>query len=422
MAIALIDGNNFYASCEQSIDPSLANHPLVILSNNDGCIIARSAEAKALGIPMGIPFFEIRDRLERLEVKVRSSNYALYGDMSQRFMSLLEVHCEELEIYSIDEAFARVKRPINNDLQPWAKKLRALIYQHLGLPIAIGIGTSKSQAKLANHLAKTIAEHAGIFDLEASKNLEDWLESIAIEDVWGIGHKISQWCRTRGITNARQLRDTPSNELKAKYGITAIRLQNELKGIACIPLLKHQKSKKETCVSRSFNKPITTIDELRQAISTYTVRASEKLRTQKQVAGTITIFARTSSYAPTFHSQAATKKLQVHSNDTGTLLATSLELTEKIFRPNHLLMKAGVIMQDLQKDNFLQLNLLEQYSTEEAARREKLLKTIDRLNKRYGRNAIQWAVCGINPKWSMQRKYLSPAATTKFTDIPIVNS
>ena len=132
MAIALIDGNNFYASCEQSIDPSLANHPLVILSNNDGCIIARSAEAKALGIPMGIPFFEIRDRLERLEVKVRSSNYALYGDMSQRFMSLLEVHCEELEIYSIDEAFARVKRPINNDLQPWAKKLRAPVsYTHL---------------------------------------------------------------------------------------------------------------------------------------------------------------------------------------------------------------------------------------------------------------------------------------------------
>ena len=227
-ATALIDGNNFYASCEQSLDPALIGRPLVVLSNNDGCIVARSAEARALGIAMGTPYFKARQHLNANNVVVRSSNYALYADMSQRLMSLLEAHCEELEIYSIDEAFGRICRPGNGDLQNWARALRARVRRNLGLPIAIGLGASKGQAKLANRLAKQVPAHAGIFDLGCCNNPDHWLETIAIEDVWGIGRKLARWCRLRGISNARLLRDMPSGELRAKCGVVGLRLQQEL--------------------------------------------------------------------------------------------------------------------------------------------------------------------------------------------------
>ena len=208
-ATALIDGNNFYVACEQSIDPSISGQPVIVLSNNDGCIIARSPEARLLKIPMGKPYFKVRHELEQLGVVVRSSNYSLYGDMSQRLMNLLKQHSERIEIYSIDEAFAQINRPSNYDRLPWARQLRVLIHQHLGLPIAIGIGATKSQAKLANHLAKTIPKYAGIFDLMATKDQDYWLRAIDVENVWGVGKQLARWCRMRGINNAQQLRDMP---------------------------------------------------------------------------------------------------------------------------------------------------------------------------------------------------------------------
>ena len=191
---------------------------VVVLSNNDGCIVARSAEARALGIAMGTPYFKARRELQRQNVVVRSSNYALYADMSQRMMSLLN-HCEELEIYSIDEAFGRISRPRHGDLEHWSRALRARLRQDLGLPIAIGVGASKGQAKLANRLAKQVPAHAGVFDLGHCDDPDGWLETIAIEDVWGIGRKLARWCRLRGVSNARLLRDMPGKELRAKYGV-----------------------------------------------------------------------------------------------------------------------------------------------------------------------------------------------------------
>ena len=422
MPIALIDGNNFYASCEEAMDPSLRGRPLVILSNNDGCVIARNAEAKSLGIKMGEPFFKLRTQLKALNVEIRSSNYALYGDISRRFMNLLNNYCEDIEIYSIDEAFLKIQRPINKDLGPWAKNLRAFIYQNLGISTAIGIGINKSQAKLANYLAKNFAQHAGVFDFEASDNREYWLESISIENVWGIGRKLAYWCRLEGIQNARQLRDMPSSKLKKKYGVKGIRLQNELRGACCLPILNQRKSKKETCVSRSFSRPISSLNDLQQAIATYSILASEKLRKQKQFAGSITIFVRTSMYKSNYYSQSATKRLSRHSNDTFTLLEASLQLIPKLFQPNRLLNKAGVIMKDLIDSDHCQLELFENLTHKKRAQREELMKIIDKLNQRYGRNIVTWAACGLNPKWSMQRKYLSNASTTQFTQIPIINA
>ena len=421
-ATALIDGNNFYASCEQSLDPALIGRPLVVLSNNDGCIVARSAEARALGIAMGTPYFKARQHLNANNVVVRSSNYALYADMSQRLMSLLEAHCEELEIYSIDEAFGRICRPGNGDLQNWARALRARVRRNLGLPIAIGLGASKGQAKLANRLAKQVPAHAGIFDLGCCNNPDHWLETIAIEDVWGIGRKLARWCRLRGISNARLLRDMPSGELRAKCGVVGLRLQQELRGHACLPLELAPAPKQETCVSRSFSRPITTVDELRQAIATYVVRAAEKLRKQQQRAASLTIYTRTSPFIPGFYSQAASTRLDLPSNDTAVLLQAALPLVGHIFRPNRQLAKAGVLMQHLQSNDILQTHLMVPMSEEQQQKRDCLMQTIDRINRRYGRGTLQWAGCGLHPSWLMRRGQLSRAATTRLSDLPVVKA
>ena len=421
-ATALIDGNNFYASCEQSLDPALIGRPLVVLSNNDGCIVARSAEARALGIAMGTPYFKARQHLNANNVVVCSSNYALYADMSQRLMSLLEAHCEELEIYSIDEAFGRICRPGNGDLQNWARALRARVRRNLGLPIAIGLGASKGQAKLANRLAKQVPAHAGIFDLGCCNNPDHWLETIAIEDVWGIGRKLARWCRLRGISNARLLRDMPSGELRAKCGVVGLRLQQELRGHACLPLELAPAPKQETCVSRSFSRPITTVDELRQAIATYVVRAAEKLRKQQQRAASLTIYTRTSPFIPGFYSQAASTRLDLPSNDTAVLLQAALPLVGHIFRPNRQLAKAGVLMQHLQSNDILQTHLMVPMSEEQQQKRDCLMQTIDRINRRYGRGTLQWAGCGLHPSWLMRRGQLSRAATTRLSDLPVVKA
>ena len=421
-ATALIDGNNFYASCEQSLDPSLIGKPVVVLSNNDGCIVARSAEARALGIAMGTPYFKARQELERQNVVVRSSNYALYADMSQRMMSLLEAHCEELEIYSIDEAFGRISRPADGDLQHWARSLRARARRDLGLPIAIGLGASKGQAKLANRLAKQVPGHAGVFDLGRCKDPDGWLETIAIEDVWGIGRKLALWCRVRGVSNARLLRDMPSGELRAKCGVVGLRLQRELRGHACLSLDLAPAPKQETCVSRSFSRPITSLEELRQAVATYVIRAAEKLRKQRQRTAALTVYARTSPFAPGFYSQAASCRLDLPSNDTAVLLAAALPLVSRIFRPHRPLAKAGVLMQHLQGTETLQTHLMVPLSEEEQKRRDTLMHTIDQLNRRYGRGTVQWAACGLHPSWMMRRERLGRIATTRLSDIPLVRA
>lgn len=430
-ATVLIDGNNFYASCEAALDPSLIGRPLVVLSNNDGCIVARSAEARALGIPMGQPYFQVRRELERLGVVVRSSNYALYADMSQRLMLTLEPWVEELEIYSIDEAFGRLQRPKAQagsgggpaDLSAWGRALRQQVRRHLGLPVAVGIAPSKVLAKLANKLAKADPAHGGVFDLEALADPDPWLEAVAIEDVWGIGRKLARWCRLRGVANALQLRELASGELRSKAGVVGLRLQQELRGHSCLPLVAAPPAKQETCVSRSFSEPIRELGPLREAIATYLSRAAEKLRRQHQRAGAITVFVRSSPFNGTrLYANAATVSLPLASNDTAVLLAAALPLAERLFRPHKPLQKAGVLLQNLQQLEQLQHHLLVPLSPQQQRRREELMATIDGLNRRYGRGTVQWAACGLQPAWAMKRQRLSRAATTRLSDIPVVHS
>ncbi len=421
-AIALIDGNNFYAACEQNIDPSIAGRPVVVLSNNDGCIVARSAEARELGIAMGQPYFKIRHELKRLGVAVRSSNYALYGDMSKRLMDLLTQHCGQIEVYSIDEAFTQIDRPCAGDLTPWARELRATVHQNIGLPISIGIGTSKVQAKLANRLAKTVANNAGIFDLYTVTDLDSCLEDINIKDVWGVGKQLTSWFRIRGINTARHLRDMPSNQLLSKCGIRGIRLQKELQGEPCLVFEKTPKKKKQTCISRSYKHPITSLEELRQRVSSQVIKASEKLRKQKQLTRKITVFANTSPFNQSFFSKSATIQLETPSNDTVILLKASLALTQEIFQPSRLFIKVGVTMQNLQNNDYLQLNILKHYNNQQMEQRERLMMTVDHLNKRYGNGTINWAISMPSQNDGVRREQLGCNTTTEIMKIPIVYS
>jgi len=423
-AIVLIDGNNFYASCEALLDPAVLGRPLVVLSNNDGCIVSRSAEARALGIPMGQPYFQVRRELERQGVVVRSSNYALYADLSQRLMVVLEEWVEALEIYSIDEAFGRLKRPAGNgDLADWGRQLRRDVQRRLGLPVAVGIAPTKVLAKLANKIAKTSPAAGGVFDFSSSADPDRQLEAIAIEDVWGIGRQLSRWCRLRGISHARALRDMASGELRRRCGVVGVRLQQELRGHACLPLELVPPAKRETCVSRSFSQPITSYAQLKEAIATYLSRAAEKLRRQRQRAGAVTVFVRSSPFNGTsFYSNGATVVLPVASNDTAVLLQAALPLVQQLFRPHKPLQKAGVLMQELQDEATLQHHLLVPLPPEQQQRRAALLATIDRLNRHYGSGTIQWAAAGLHRPWQMRRSQLSGAATTRLEAIPVVRA
>jgi DNA polymerase V len=419
-ALVLIDANNFYASCEQVFDPGLLGRPLVVLSNNDGCVVSRSSEARRLGIGMGRPYFQIADQLARHGVVVRSSNYALYGDMSQRLMSSLETWLTELEVYSIDEAFGRLPRPRDGDLSGWARELRATIRRNLGLPIAIGIAPSKVLAKIANRIAKADSRHAGLFDLGRDDDPDPWLVATPVEEIWGVGPRLSRWCRLRGIADARQLRDMASGELRAKAGVVGMRLQLELRGISCLPLAEAPGTRRETCVSRSFSRPISDQAELRQAVATYVVRAAEKLRRQRQRAGRLTVFARTSPFAPHFSSQAASLTLPLASHDTGVLLQAALTLVPAIHRPHRRFVKAGVLLQDLQPESQLQHHLFAVLPPEQQQRREALLSCIDGLNRRYGQGTVEWAACGLKPQWLMRRQQLSGAASSRLAEVPTV--
>ena len=419
-AIALIDANNFYASCEQSINPHLRNKPVVILSNNDGCIIARSPEARALKIKMGIPYFKAKERLNKLGVTVLSSNYSLYGDISKRLMNLLKNYCEEIEIYSIDEAFVSIFRPKNKSLHYWARELRSLIYQNLGITITIGIGENKVRAKIANKLAKNIDSSAGIYDLARINDENNCLRRIPVDEIWGIGKQTSNWLRGKGVKNAKELRDMNQDEIIKKLGIVGKRLQLELKGKKCLPIEKIKNSKKEIQVSRSFGKPITKLEDLTQALAIYAIKAAAKMRNLKLKSSAITVFTRTSHYSKYNYRKSAYKKLINATDNTNVILKIVVSLSKEIYSPEYKLSKAGVLMQDLTNCGYLQQSINNYEYQEDLTKSINLMKTIDSLNNKFGNEAITWAITKNPQNCAMNRNSLSIASTTDIKKIPII--
>jgi DNA polymerase V len=415
---ALVDCNNFYVSCERVFRPSLNGKPVVVLSNNDGCVIARSEEAKALGIPMGLPAFQMRERFPGHTIETYSSNYALYGDMSARVMTILKQFSPEVEVYSIDEAFLNLAGFGNGNLNAYGHHIRHAVRQWTGIPLSVGIGATKTLAKLANRLAKRSDEAQGVVDLTVSEHQDDVLASILVKDIWGIGRSYTRLLQSHGICTALELRDADDRWIRHQMGVVGVRIVWELRGISCLPLELSPPPKKSLMVSRSFGRPITTLTEMRQAVATYTTRAAEKLRRHRLAAGALTVFLMTNRFKEDDPQSTndITLSLPVATSDTAELIAYARVGIEHIYEEGYRYKKAGIRFTELAPAHQIQMNL---FDTRDRARAQKLMTTIDHINTQMGTGAIQYAVAGVKPRWQMRRLRMSPRYTTKWDELVV---
>ena len=411
--IALVDCNNFYASCERVFRPDLENKPIVVLSNNDGCVIARSNEAKKLGIKMGEPAFKKREVFERNKIKTFSTNFILYGDMSKRVMSILRNSSKEIEIYSIDEAFLEC---YNEDLNSYGKNLRKKVKQWTGIPVSVGIAETKVLAKIANHIAKKYRK-SGVFILDSKEIIEKALKFTAIEEIWGIGRKHARRFKEYGINTAYDLTCIEESWIKRKFSIVVLRIAKELKGIKCLDIESQHKTKKNICTSRSFGNPTSDYNTIKEAISTFAVRCCEKLRKQKTSTSELRIFIYTNPFNPKHRQYYGTKKIQLEraTNDNQIIVQEVIKGLQKIYKKGYVYKKAGVIVGNITQENQVQLNLFDQIKNRE--KYTKISKVIDRINSSMGRDKLRIATQGFDRKWKMKQEQLSQCYTTRIDEI-----
>jgi DNA polymerase V len=418
---ALVDCNNFYASCERVFAPALEGVPMVVLSNNDGCVIARSGEAKALGVPMGAPMFKVRDLVQRHGIRVCSSNYALYGDMSARVMAVLHSFAPGVEVYSIDEAFLDLTGFAGMDPVAHGHRLRVDVRRWTGIPVSVGIGPTKTLAKLANHLAKTRVDSGGVWHFSDPTARCAVLATVPVGEIWGIGHRHAKMLSSHGIKNARDLHDAPDRWVRARMGVTGLRTVLELRGQACIGLAAQPPAHKTRVVSRSFRDPILSRDVLGEAVASFAASAGEKLRAAKQVAGGLSIFIKTSRFAEgaNHYADTATILLPEAANDTATLIGAALRGFGNIFHPGYRYKRAGVMLFDLGPEGGGMKSLFGSAASPRAAA---LTVACDRLNQRLGRGAIRYGAEGITGRWQTRRQFSSPRYTTCWDEIPVVRA
>ena len=345
---ALVDCNNFYASCERVFNPMLEGQPIVVLSNNDGCVVARSNEAKALGIGMGVPEFQIRSLLRARHVQVFSSNYTLYGDMSQRVMETLEQFCPDLEVYSIDEAFLSLVGFALRDLIEYGRQIRRTVKQWTGIPVSVGIAETKTLAKIANRIAKRTPDTGGVFDLLACSDRDALLGRVPVEEVWGIGRNYAHVLIQHGITTAVQLREVDDQWIRTHMGIVGLRLVMELRGVSCLDLEQCPAPKQSLTCSRAFGTLINTLAEMEEAVSVYTSRVAEKLRGERLAATVLTVFLTTNEFkdGPQY-SNTLTLKLPIATDSTADLIRCALQGIRAIYRDGYHYKKAGVMLTGL---------------------------------------------------------------------------
>ena len=417
---ALIDCNNFYASCERLFRPELADKPVVVLSNNDGCIVARSNEAKALGLGMGSPYFKYESLIRRYRVAVFSSNYALYGDISQRVMDTLMQIEPEVEIYSIDEAFIALPRGKHIDLNTYAHSLKATIHKYTGIPVSIGFGPTKTLAKIANRLAKKDPAAQGVFNMIDHQDLDNLLAGIGVNDVWGIGSRHAGRLKNRSIHTALELKNCDDAWLKKTLTITGLRTAMELRSIPCIELEETLPAKKSITTSRSFGTPVESLAYLQEAVATYTTQAAYKLRTARLLTSAIHVFLRTNSFkkGQPQHSAGKTFTLPAPTCHTPTLIKSSLKLLQSIYRSGYLYQKAGVLFTGLTPENYQQMHIFGPPDP----RGTSLMQAMDTINSRWGRNTIHSAATGFSRTWHHRQLRKSPAYTTKWTELPTVKA
>ncbi|MBP2155384.1 translesion error-prone DNA polymerase V subunit UmuC [Erwinia rhapontici] len=416
---ALVDVNSFYTSCETVFRPDLRGQPVVVVSNNDGCVISRSAEAKALGIKMGAPYFKLKQELQRQHVHVFSSNYALYADLSERVMMLLTEMSPGIEIYSIDEAFIDVAGVENcMPLETFGHQMRSRVLKETGLTVGVGIGPTKTLAKLANYAAKKWRRAGGVVDLSNVDRQRKLLALVPVEEVWGVGRRISKKLNVMGIENALQLAESSLWVIRKNFNVMLERTARELRGEPCLGVEEFAPTKQQIMCSRSFGHRITDYEEMHQAICAYAERAAQKLRQEKQFCRFISVFLRTSPHAEgeVFYGNQASGTLLIPSNDTRDILRVATEALDRIWIEGHRYMKAGVMLGDFFSRGEAQLNLFDEYQPKPNS--EALMQVLDELNQS-GKGKVWFAGQGIEKSWAMKREMLSPAYTTRYADFPV---
>lgn len=420
-AIALVDGNNFYVSCERVFNPALEGRPVVVLSNNDGCVVSRSAEAKALGIRMGVPFFEVRALVKSHGLVWLSSNYALYGDISARMMALLGEFAPRQEVYSIDECFLDFSG-MALDTAAYGYSIRDRIRRCLGITTCVGIGTTKTLAKLANHVAKTCAQYGGVFDWEipAAAEREAVMNGLDVSEIWGVGRRLAPRLRELGIRNALDLQRAPAKRIRGHFGVVLERTVAELNGVPCIELEASAVRRGQIAASRSFGRPVTELAELREAVASYAIRAAERLRAQRSACAQVGVYIETAGFRdPAQRYDASTAvPLTVPSDDSRRISAAALFGLERIWRPGYRYKKAGVWLGGLQPAAVPQADLFPAYERPRSAR---LMAAMDRINRTYGMNTATFAGAGISQPWRMQSARRSPRYTTAWDELAIVS-
>lgn len=413
---ALIDGNSFYCSCERVFNPRLENKPVVVLSNNDGCAVARTIEAKALGIKMGAPYFEIKALCERAGVAVFSSNYALYGELSRRMNLIYEMHCPDTEIYSIDETFMELSKMNIPDRRSWALALRATTLQWIGIPTCVGIGPSKTLAKVANKWAKTDLDSKGVCDLTDAIYRSEVLQQFPIEDIWGVGRQSAKKLRALGIKTAAQMRDMDVKQARAMFTVVGERIVHELNGLSVIALEEEPPLKKGCAVTRSFGKRVTEFQELNEAVASYAIRLGEKLRRSGLASDKLTVFISTSPFEKTpQRSVSKTVELAEATNDTRVLIKAASCAAREIWKSNYRYYKAGIITGDLVLNADKQRSL---FSTNQTNPSDEVMRVMDALNSRFGRNTMSIATAGIKKSWAAKFDRRSCNYLSNWAELP----
>jgi DNA polymerase V len=410
--IALVDCNNFYASCERVFTPKLANKPVIVLSNNDGCVIARSNEVKALGVKMGEPAFKLKDRIAQHNINVFSTNFALYGDLSNRVMTVLKTEVSKMEVYSIDEAFLDFSDYAD---VPRGVAIKKKVQQWTGIPVSVGIAPNKVLAKIASHVAKKYTK-SGVFFFDTDELITRALKVFPVEDLWGIGRKHSKRLKDSGIHTAIQLRDADTNWVKSQLSINGVRLQKELKGEVCFPLTLTTKRKQNICTARSFGNEINTLSGLKEAVSAHANTCATKLRKEKSCCTTISVFINTNRFKPNAkqYNPYKTILLDTPTNDSMEIVKIAIKALESIYHSDCIYKKAGVIVGKTVPQEQLQLSM---FDTVDRGKRKDLNKALDKINILMGKNKVQFAVQGSGRKWKLKQEKLSPCYTTQFSDI-----
>ena len=416
--IALVDCNSFYVSCETLFNPKLRNKPVVVLSNNDGCIVSRSNEAKALGIKMGEPYFKAKDIIVKNNVYVFSSNYSLYGDLSRRVMRTLKRFNSDTEVYSIDEAFIDLSNFPDNEVENVAQEIRSTVLQWTGIPTSIGIAKTKTLSKVANHIAKK--KQSGVTSLIGVENIDPILEKVDINDVWGVGIQLTKFYHKNGIYNAKQLKNKSNTWIKKNSNVLGSRTAMELRGISCIDIEKTTSKRKSCVVSRSFGQRVEKFQELKEAVAGYCLNASEKIRLESLIAKSITIFIRTSPFQSRFghYSNSKTIDFPIATNNSIEIVKTALTALENIFKNGYRYQKAGVMLSNL----FESTNGKNLFSSEKDEKISCLMRSIDNTNYRYGRSTLSLASAGVHKRWNSKRQHYSKIDTADFYCLPMIKT